>query len=107
MLGLKGGVARVSCRVFIVVLSMAIAQFCSGALAQLCHNYRRGTLHPGTAIRNPLLQPRVWIFDLIFDNFGVPFCFVFTRGKPSGPRNSILEGLTEFSASRQSSGAHL
>merc|ERR1719433_1841962 len=34
MLGLYGQAARVACRVFIVVLSVAVAQFCSGALAE-------------------------------------------------------------------------
>ena len=64
-------------------------------------------LHPGTALRNPLLQPSVWILDLFFGNFGGPFCLDFTSWKPAGPQNSILEGLTELSASRESSGAHL
>ena len=64
-------------------------------------------LHPGTATRNPVLQPRVWIVDLVFGNFGAPFCFVFTSGKLSGPRNLIPEGLTELSASRESSRARL
>ena len=31
------------------------------------------SLHPSRAIRNPLLQLRVWIFDVIFDNFDRPF----------------------------------
>ena len=77
--------------------------------------YRRGLVvvqvvvvaHPKRAIRNPLLELRPWIFDLIFGDFGGPFCLVFTSWKFSGARISILEGLTEFSASRESSGAHL
>ena len=42
---------------------------------------------------------RLWIFDIIVDNFGDPFRRVFTDPKPSGPQNSILEGLTDLSAS--------
>ena len=67
----------------------------------------RDLMHPSTALRNPLLKPSVWIFELILANFGAPFWLVFTGWEPSGPRNSILEGLTELSASRESSGARL
>ena len=64
-------------------------------------------VHPKRAIRNPLLELRPWIFDLIFGDFGGPFWLVFTSWKPSGARHSILEGLTELSGSRESAAAHL
>ena len=64
-------------------------------------------LRPKRAIRNPLLELRPWIFDLIFGDFGGPFWLVFTSWKLSGARISILEGLTELPAGRESSGARL
>ena len=59
--------------------------------------YRPGLL------RNPLLEPRVWILDLIFANFGGPFWL----SGPSRPQKSIPDGLTDFGAPNESSGARM
>ena len=48
-----------------------------------------------------------WIFRLFFNNCGGPLGVDFASGKPSRLRNSILDSLTELSASRESSGACL
>ena len=42
-------------------------------------------LHPSRAIRNPLLELRVWIFDIVFGNFGALIRPIFVHRGASGP----------------------
>ena len=58
-------------------------------------------------LRNPLLEPRVWILELIFGNFGGPFCLILTDFGRSAPRKSIPDDPTDLGTQNESSGACL
>ena len=58
-------------------------------------------------LRNPLLEPRPWIFYIIFGNFGGSFWPVFAHPRPSRFQKSIPDGLTDLRARNESSGACL
>ena len=58
-------------------------------------------------LRNPLLEPRVWILELIFGNFGGQFWPIFARSGPSRPEKSIPDDLTDLGTQNESSGACL
>ena len=59
-------------------------------------------VHPTSAIRNPLLEPSPWIFDIIFGNFGDSFWLIFGHPGASGPQHSIPDGLTDLRAQNES-----
>ena len=68
----------------------------------------RGQLLGGKLlVRNPLLEPRVWILELIFENFGGPFWLIFIHSGPSRRQTSILDDLTDLGTQNESSGACL
>ena len=62
-------------------------------------------LQAGLLLRNPLLEPRVWILDLVFGNFGGPFWPILAYSGASGPQKSILDVLTDLGTQSESSGA--
>ena len=64
-------------------------------------------LQAGLLLRNPLLEPRVWILELIFGNFGGPFWLIFVHSGPSRPQKSISDDLTDLGTQNESSGACL
>ena len=64
-------------------------------------------VHPSTAIRNPLLELRPWILELVFGNFGGLFWPILADLGASGPQKSIPDGLTDLCAQNESSGARL
>ena len=57
--------------------------------------------------RNPLLEPRVWILDSIFGNFGGPFWPILAHSGASGLQKSIPDDLTDLGIQNESSGACL
>ena len=56
-------------------------------------------------LRNPLLEPRVWILDPVFGDFGGPFWLILADSGASGPQTSILDVLTDLGTQNESSGA--
>ena len=66
-----------------------------------------GALHPSILIRNPLLEPRVWILDIVFEKYLGRFWPITTDWGLSGPQKTILEDLTALATSHESSGARL
>ena len=64
-------------------------------------------IHLSTALRNPLLELRPWILDLVFGNFGGLFWLILAHPGASRPQKSIPVGLTDLRARNESSGARL
>ena len=58
-------------------------------------------------LRNPLLEPRVWILDVIFGDFGGPFWPILADSGASGHQTSIPDDLTDLGTQNESSGACL
>ena len=56
-------------------------------------------------LRNPLLEPRVWILDPIFGKVGGPFWLILADSGASGHQKSIPDVLTDLGAQNESSGA--
>ena len=68
---------------------------------------QRQVLQVGLLLRNPLLELRVWILDLVFGNLGGPFWPILADWGASGPQKSIPDDLTDLGTQNESSGACL
>ena len=66
---------------------------------------RLGKLQVKFLLRQPLLELRVWILELVFGNFGGPFWPILADWGASGPQQSILDDLTDLGTQNESSGA--
>ena len=58
-------------------------------------------------LRNPLLEPSVWILELNFGNFGGPFWLIPAHSGASGRQKSIPDDLTDLGTQNESSRACL
>ena len=58
-------------------------------------------------LRNPLLEPRVGILELIFGNFGGPFWLILADSGASGRQAMIPDDLMDLGTQNESSGACL
>ena len=61
----------------------------------------------GMPIYHLLLQPRVWIFEVVFANSGAPFKLIFVHAGAFGQQPRVPDDLTPLPGSHESSGAHL
>ena len=58
-------------------------------------------------LSNPLMEPKVWILELIFGKFGSPFWLILANSGASELRKLILDDLTDLGTQNESSGACL
>ena len=65
------------------------------------------SLHPSRATRNPLSEPRLWMFDVIVGDFGGPFGAIIADRGPPGPRQLAPEGFRDLRRPHESSEAFL
>ena len=61
----------------------------------------------GLLLRNSLLEPRVWIFGMIFGNFRGTFWLILVDSGASRPQKSIPDDLMDLGTQNENSGACL
>ena len=105
-------VLRVAVHVCERILVVSIVDPNKGALAPGRAVAVRGTVPPPRQLppktgykKSP--TTRVWIFGVVFGNFGAPFGRIFARPRAAGPHNLVPDGLTALAGSHEISGAHL
>ena len=77
------------------------------AVVQKLKNPEQPDIQARLLLRNPLVELRVWILDLVFGNSGTPSWPILADSGASGPQTSILEVLTDLGTQNESSGACL